>query len=137
MKQEELSLFGYQCMSFGVGTALLLNFCIRLLHHGGKAQIKFGAYVHVSGSNTKINCIATLWWYTLGVLSLSPFIFYFLGITTRDPVQTTMYHAGLVFGLCFIESTYSHTILGMTSVNAGTTSSHHSNDSSGENQPLL
>jgi len=142
MKEEELPLFGYQCMSFGVGTALLCNFCIRLLHHGGKLHLRLGNHKHeFGGTNTKIDRICMIWWYTIAILSGVPFIWYYFGVATQDPMTTMMCHSGLVFVLCFTESTFTHSLLEMipqpTTNTAIEKIDHSSNFTLGEKQPLL
>jgi Bacterial low temperature requirement A protein (LtrA) len=133
--QEEVPIFGYQCMSFGVGMTLLVNFVIRLLHHGWKKQLTFGNHVHVFGSNPMMTRIAMIWWYTIGTVCLIPFVWYFTGITTKDPTTTTAYHAGLVFMLCFIESSYTHILLDL--IPKGKGHDVRPNGVIGEKQPLL
>ena len=141
MKEEELPLFGYQCMSFGVGTTLLCNFCIRLLHHGGKRHLRFGNHKHEFGTNPKMDRIAMIWWYTIAILSGVPFIWYYFGITTHDPMTTTLCHSGLVFVLCFTESTFTHSLLEMIPQPTTNTTiekiDYPNNFALGEQQPLL
>jgi hypothetical protein len=140
MTNEALSTFGYQCMSFGVGTSLWCNFVIRLLHHGGKRHLRFGNHKHVFGTNVNMDRIAMIWWYTIAILSFVPFIWYLFGVATHDPMTTTLYHSGLVFVLCFMESTFTHSLLNMipsTSAINTNTAALTNNVAHGEQQPLL
>ncbi len=135
MKDEELSLFGYQCMSFGVGTTLLLNYAIRLLHHGGKEYLRFGTQNHDLATNPTLRCIAMIWWYFIGMCNVIPFIWYYLGVTTQDPMTTTLYHAGLMFVMNLVESTISHVILDILPPPSTRRMAGETNN--GEQQPLL
>ena len=135
MKEEELSLFGYQCMSFGVGTTLLLNYAIRILHHGGKEYLRFGTQNHDLATNPTLRGIAMIWWYFIGLCNVIPFIWYYLGVTTQDPMTTTLYHAGLMFVMNLVESTISHVILDI--LPAPSTRRMAGETNIGEQQPLL
>jgi hypothetical protein len=51
-----------------------------------------------------------LWWWTIATAWLVPVGGIATGATTRDPLTATALHAALLFVLCVVESTYSHTI---------------------------
>lgn len=108
--QEELSLFGYRLMGLSVEAALLALFVIRWLHHGVKAELRFGNKLWVYGQNPGIDRIGTVWWWTVGVAWILPFLGLATGATTRDPLSATALHAALLLLLCLVESSFSHMI---------------------------
>jgi low temperature requirement protein LtrA len=126
--QEDLLMFGYRLMGWGSGSALFLLFVIRYLHHGGKTELRFGNKVWVHGQNPDTDRVAALWWWTIGIAWLLPFVGIATGVTTRDPLSATTMHAALLFLLCLIESFYSHTIEVALS---------NLPDAEGERQPLV
>ena len=139
LEEKDLALFGYQCMSLGVGVTLTIIFFIRYLHFGGKTQLVIGNYMWTVGSHPVMDRITTIWWWTIGLSSQLPFLWYCAGITIRDPLTATAYHALLVFAICLIETSITHSIVGtiLPSVRGSTTvpSSHPS--SLEEQQALL
>jgi hypothetical protein len=112
LEQKELSLFGYQCMSLGVGVTLTLIFFIRYLHFGGKTQLVLGHYMWTVGTNAVLDRITTIWWWTIGLSSQIPFVWYWIGTTTQAPLSATVYHALLVFVICLVETSITHSIVG-------------------------
>jgi low temperature requirement protein LtrA len=112
LEQQELSHFGYRCMSFGVGLTLTLIFLIRYLHYGGKTELAIGEYMWTVGTHPVLDRITTIWWWLIGLSSQIPLVWYVAGLTTRDPLSATAYHALLVFAICLMETSITHSIAG-------------------------
>lgn len=107
---EELSAFAYRLMGCSVSAALLVLFGIRRLHYGGKTEFHFGDKLWIQGENPRIDRVAAIWWWTVGLAWLLPLIGLETGVTTHDPLRATALHATLLFLLCLVESSYSHMI---------------------------
>ena len=110
LEKETASRFTYHLLGFGVGTALLLLYILRYLHHGGRREIHFGKHTLVFGEHADLDRIASIWWYTVACAWPLPFIGSATGWTMRDPLTSLAQHALLLFVLCVMESIYSHTI---------------------------
>jgi hypothetical protein len=108
--QEELSLFAYRLMGWSVGAALLVLFLIRCLHFASKTEIHLKNKIWIQGQNPGLDRVMNLWWWTVGTVWLVPVFGIATGAMTRDPLTATTLHAALLFVLCVVESTYSHTI---------------------------
>lgn len=96
-------------MGVSVGAALLL-FLMHFLHYGGKDSIYFCNRVLTIGENPHLDRVAWLWWLTIGIAWVLPFLGIATGLTTRDPFTSTTWHAGFLFVVCLAESTYLHKI---------------------------
>jgi low temperature requirement protein LtrA len=109
--QEELSLFGYQLMGYGVSVSLLILLFIRLMSHGGKATVQFGPQmVYTKGADPIVDRIASIWWTVFGVAWFPPLVGVVTEWTPRDPLGATALHAFLVLVLCVVESAFTHII---------------------------
>jgi hypothetical protein len=97
-------------MGWSVGTAMLVLFLIRCLHFAGKTEINFHAKIWIQGQNPDLDHVMNLWRWTIATAWLVPVCGIATGATTRDPLTATALHAALLFVLCVVESTYSHTI---------------------------
>lgn len=96
--QEELTDFCVNLMSASVGCSLLLLFAQRVLHYGG---------VFPRGHEPpKVIRLFHVWWGFFGVASILPFLGILFGI--KDPVQSIAMFAVMLFGVCLVESTFTH-----------------------------
>jgi hypothetical protein len=97
-KQEELTDFCIDLMSLSVGYSLLLLFCLRALHYLG---------IIPTGSEPAFALrLMYIWWLVFAFSSLLPFLGIVLRV--RDPVTSIAMYATLLFGVCFVESTFTH-----------------------------
>jgi hypothetical protein len=97
-KQEELTDFCIDLMSLSVGYSLLLLFCLRALHYLG---------IIPKGSEPQFALrLMYMCWLVFVFSSLLPFLGIMLRV--RDPVTSIAMYATLLFGVCFVESTFTH-----------------------------
>ena len=110
LEEEPLSTYASELMGISVGVSMFLLFCLRYLHHGGRAYVVFGRKVLRFGRNPDLDRIATVWWWAVGTAWVLPFVGIATGITVGRPLASTAWHAGLLFALCVAESACSHSI---------------------------
>jgi low temperature requirement protein LtrA len=97
---EELSDFAVVLWSVSVGCSLLFLFGMRLLHYVG---------VVPSGSEPPhVIRLLNSWWAMFAISTLLPFLG--LVFKIRDPVTSIATYSGLLFVLCFAESSFTHVL---------------------------
>jgi low temperature requirement protein LtrA len=98
VKQKDLSDFTINLMSISVGCSFTLLVAMRMLHF-------LGVFPTGKEPPDALRLMYT-WWVVIGVAALLPF----LGLLFRvqDPVSSIAMYAGLLFGVCLVESTFTH-----------------------------
>jgi hypothetical protein len=120
--REELSPFGSRLMGLSVSAAILNLLFMRYLHYGGKSEICMGVHVMRYYDDPKVDRLAQIWWWTVGVAWLIPLAGVLTGIFAERPLLSTAFHAGLLLVLCVVESFYTHVIDDMLQQNAAAAS---------------
>jgi len=105
---EPMSLFGSRLMGCSVSAALLIVWLIRVLHYGNREAIYFGPKMLVFGNNSWHDTLALTWWWVVALCWILPLMGVLTGITTHNPIVSMSLHSGLLFGLCVMESSYTH-----------------------------
>jgi hypothetical protein len=105
LKDERNAVYVMRLQGIGVGCGLLLLYCIRVLHHGGRDTLQVGNYLLRIGDDAMLDTIVHVWWWSFALSSLVPFL---MAFTMKDPIALTVSNAGLLLFLCILESFFVH-----------------------------
>lgn len=109
--QPEKSALTTQLMGYGVGASILVMFGMRYLHYGGRGHINFGTQCLYFGVDPHLDRLANTWWATVFLAGILPILGTVSGWTTQfDPIALLGIHAGWVFLLVLMESSFSHAL---------------------------
>jgi low temperature requirement protein LtrA len=132
LREEKMDEAASLLMGYGVGASIIILFCMRYMHYGGRPHVNFGTKCMVYGVNRRLDTLASIWWTTVFIAGVLPIIGIATGWTLQfGPLQLTCIHALLVFVLVLLESFFSHSMqAGVDRIDAVAISGH------GEREPL-